>query len=129
MAMPRRSTGNTWAIMTIDSGMMMPDTAPCTSRARNRISPVFASPPRMEDTANSTMLKRKVAAMPKARMAHAVISIVTVPAARCALTRFCAWSMVRPRAPMMSGMATLMMVAVRSVAKEPSTATPVTQYG
>ena len=67
--------------------------------------------------------------MPKARMHQAVISIVIVPAAKNALTKFCASSMVMPRAPMMSGMATLTMVAVRSVANEPSTLTTLTYHG
>jgi hypothetical protein len=57
--------------------------------------------------------------MPNARMHQAVISMVTVPAARKAVASHWASSRVMPSAPMMSGIATLTMVDINRVANEP----------
>ncbi len=58
--------------------------------------------------------------MPNERIHQAVISMVTVPEARNAVASHWASSAVMPRAPMMSGMATLTMVEDSSVENEPS---------
>ncbi|MDZ7826522.1 MAG: hypothetical protein U5R48_11475 [Gammaproteobacteria bacterium] len=68
----------------------------------------------------------KVRRMPKVSTLQAASSMVTVVAARKPVDSHWARSWVMPRAPMMSGMATLTMVPVSRVANAPSMEVKVT---
>ena len=81
----------------------------------------MANPPTSEPTTKSSMATSTVPFSPARRTIHALASMETVEEARFAVESHWASSCPMPKAPMMSGMATLMIVPESTAAMLPVT--------
>ncbi len=120
MAWPRLCNGNTWKMVIMAWGWIMPAITPCTTRASTSRPKLLLTPPTSEARMKIAMASRKARREPNRATAQALSSMPTVMAARKPVAIQCTWSCSSRYSAMMVGTATLIMVDASTTDRVPS---------